>query len=154
MPMPLSHYDKIRVSCAKYCLFYRALLQKRPIISPSHIHIWECVCRTTTQACSYVWHEGHDSICWTWLILVNMTHSICMMHYDEGMFICVTWLVHMCDMTRSYVWHDSIICVTWLVHMCHMTRSYVWHDSFICVTWLVHMCDMTRFLEHDAFNLD
>jgi len=44
---------------------------------------------------------------------------------------------NMCDMTHSYVWHDSFICVTWLIHMCDMTHSYVWHDSFICVTWLM-----------------
>jgi len=34
-------------------------------------------------------------------------------------------------MTHLYVWHDSFICVTWLIHMCDMTHSYVWHDSFI-----------------------
>jgi len=77
----------------------------------------------------------------------------------------VTWLVHTCDMTRSYVWHDSFISVTWLFHRCDMThsvialaiwnaygadftcdmtRSYVWHDSFIRVTWLVHTCGMTH----------
>jgi len=33
------------------------------------------------------------------------------------------------------VWHDSFICVTWLIHMCDMTHSYVWHDSFIRVTY-------------------
>jgi len=34
----------------------------------------------------------------------------------------------MCDMFASYthVWHDSFICVTWLIHMCDMTHSYVW----------------------------
>ena len=45
-----------------------------------------------------------------------------------------------CDMTRSYVWHDSFICVTRLVHMCDMTHSYVWHDSFISVTCLTPLC--------------
>jgi len=63
--------------------------------------------------------------------------------------VCVTWLVHMCDMTHSYVWHDSFMCVTWLIHVCNMTHSCapydiqprVWH---VCVTWLVHMCVMTR----------
>jgi len=35
----------------------------------------------------------------------------------------VTWLIHMCDMTHSYVWHDSSICVMWLFHMCDMTHS-------------------------------
>jgi len=43
---------------------------------------------------------------------------------------CVTWLIHMCDMTHSYVWH---------IHMCDMPRSYVWHDWFVCVTWH-HVC--------------
>jgi len=47
--------------------------------------------------------------------------------------ICVTWFVHMCDMT---------MCVTWPVSA--MTRWSVWHDSLIRVTWLVDMCDMTR----------
>jgi hypothetical protein len=27
-------------------------------------------------------------------------------------FICVTGLIHMCDVTRLLVWHDSFICVT------------------------------------------
>ena len=44
--------------------------------------------------------------------------------------------------THSCVWHDSFICVTWLIRMCDMT--HVWHDSFISVTWLIHMCDMTH----------
>jgi len=66
-------------------------------------------------------------------------------------FICVTWLIHMCDMTHSYVWHDSFICVTWLIHMCDMNHSFVWHDSFICLTRLIHMCDMAdSYVWHDS----
>ena len=66
--------------------------------------------------------------------------------------MCVTWLIHMCDMTRSYVWHDSFICVTWLIHMRNMTHSYVWHDSFIRVTWLIYMHDMTHsYVSDDSF---
>jgi len=42
-------------------------------------------------------------------------------------FMCVTWLIHMCDLSNSYVRHDSFIWVTWLVHVCDMTHSYVWH---------------------------
>jgi len=84
----------------------------------------------------------------------------------------VTWRIHICDMTRSHVWHDSSTCVTWLIYMCDMTHSHVWHDSsysrsasrmaeratmscgmthshvwrdsFTCVTWLIHMCDVTH----------
>ena len=55
--------------------------------------------------------------------------------YD--LFVCVTWSIHICDMTHWYViWLIHICdmahsCVTWLIHMCDMTHSYVWYDSFI-----------------------
>jgi len=66
---------------------------------------------------SYVWHDSssvwHDCVwpdSFIWLILMcNMTHSY-------------VW--------HDYVWHDSFMCVTWLIHMCDMT---VWHHSFLCV---------------------
>ena len=59
-----------------------------------------------------------------------------------------------CDMTHSYVWHDSFICVTWLIHMCDMTHSYVCHDSFIFVcfenesdvTWLYMCSELVEFV--------
>jgi len=50
-------------------------------------------------------------------------------------------LIHMWDMTHSYVRHDSFICETWLIHMWDMTHSYVRHDSFICETWLMTRID-------------
>jgi len=65
----------------------------------------------------------------------------------------------MCEMTDSYVWHDSLICATWLTHVCDMTHymcdttdSYLWHDSLICVDWLIcvtrlaHSCDVTHYM--------
>jgi len=56
--------------------------------------------------------------------------------------LCVTWLIHMCDVTRSYecetarscVWCDSFVCVAWLIRICGMTNPDVWHDSFVRVT--------------------
>jgi len=50
-------------------------------------------------------------------------------------FLSVTWLVHICDMTHSYVWHDSFICVTWLIHLCDVTHSYARLDSSTRVAW-------------------
>ena len=52
----------------------------------------------------------------------------------------VTWLIHTCNMTNSYVWHDSFIRVTWLIR-----------DSFIRVTWLMHTRGMTHScVRHDS----
>jgi len=42
------------------------------------------------------------------------------------------------------------MCVTWLIYVCAMTHSYVWHDSFICVTWLIHMCYMSNISTHSC----
>jgi len=50
---------------------------------------------------------------------------------------CVTWLIPMCDMTHSYMWHDSLKRVTWLIPTGDMTHCYVWHDSLLRVTWLI-----------------
>jgi len=59
-------------------------------------------------------------------------------------YMCVTWLLHICDITSSYMWHDSFIYVTWRIPLCNTTGSYVWHDSSICVTWRIHMCYATH----------
>jgi len=73
--------------------------------------------------------------CVTWLVqMCDMTHSYLRHDSSIGLtLICVSSLIHMCDMTHSYARHDSCICATWLCDM--MTHSYVWHeDSFVCVT--------------------
>ena len=48
-------------------------------------------------------------------------------------WVCVTWLIQMCDVTFLDVWR-----VTWCIHVCDVMYSYVWRDSFRCVTWLVY----------------
>jgi len=73
---------------------------------------------------SYVWHDSF-----------TRTQGDVIL---ESLLISDQWLFH------SYVWHDSFICVTWLIHMCDMTLSFEWHDSFICATWLIHMFDTTH----------
>jgi len=52
----------------------------------------------------------------------------------------VTWLTHICDITRSYVTcikYRSTTCL--LGFVCDMTHSNMWHDSFILVTWLTYV---------------
>ena len=59
-------------------------------------------------------------------------------------FMCVTWRIHIYDMTHSYMWHDSFISATRLIHTRDMAHSYMRHDSFTRVTWRIHTCDMTH----------
>ena len=44
------------------------------------------------------------------------------------------------------VWRDAFMCVTWRIHVCDMTHSYVWHDAFICEIWLIHISLICRSL--------
>jgi len=86
-----------------------------------------------------VWRDS--CICMIWLVhMCDVTRS-CVW---RDAFICVTWCIHMCDVTDSYVWRDAIIRVTRLIHTCDVTQLYVWRNAFIYVTWLTHMCDVTH----------
>jgi len=78
----------------------------------------------------------HDSL----IVKCDVTHS----YVWHDSLICATWLIHMCDTTHFYLCHGSFLCLTWHRNMCDMTHSYGWHDSFICVTWLIHVCAMTQ----------
>ena len=100
---------------------------------------------------SHVWHDS--------CLCVTSTLLRCIF---SDLFVYVTWLVHVCDLTRTcvtwliHVWLDSCMCVTWLMHVCDLTHACVsqalywgvlvviylcvWHDSFTCVTWPMHVC--------------
>ena len=63
-----------------------------------------------------------------------------------------------CDMTHSYVWHDSFAFLTWFIHMYAMTHPYVSHAS--CLNsrrWILMscMCDahVTHTLSHTCCML-
>jgi len=81
-------------------------------------------------------------------------------------FIGVVWWIsyHICDMTHSYVWHDSFMCVTCAWHdscilHCVAWHIHMWQDSFVFVTWLIQiwhdlfLCDMNHssHVWHDSF---
>ena len=94
--------------------------------------------------------------------LIHMCHmNPALIHrYDTRLIHCVTWLVHMSDMTHPYVRHES---THPLVHMCDMILIYMFDTGLIHVcdmrlihvcdmSLLIHMCDMTRsYVCHDSF---
>jgi len=59
-----------------------------------------------------------------------------------------TWVIHMKDMTRIYVGHDSHICGTWLPNsgllqysrwVCHSSAGYLWVMSHIYMIYVPHI---------------
>ena len=99
-----------------------ALLQKEtcnlrhPVLlrNPVHIsYLW------------YIWHVRHHSSIYVW-------HNI-----------------DACDKTHLHAWHDWCMCVTWRIHMCDMTcinltHSHAWHvcDRHSCVRHYSSTCMM------------
>jgi len=87
---------------------------------------------------SHVCHDWFIRVTWlnhmrdmTYLYMCHVSFTDCYC-YSRSLviFTCVTWLVYICAMIRSYVWHDLFIRVTWLIHLCDMTYLYMCHDSF------------------------
>jgi len=69
----------------------------------------------------------------TWLFISMYTSLVTSHEWDVTWLIYVHFLCacvgYINGPPHSYVWHDSFICVTWLIHMCDMTHSYV---HFLC----------------------
>ena len=61
---------------------------------------------------------------------ITHVNESCHKYSEWVSFICITnfWI---CDLTSHVRRHVSY--VTWLTHMCDMTPSYVWHNSFMYV---------------------
>ena len=122
-------------SFAEYRFFYSALLQKKPINLRSLLIIATQYHSKQTHSC--VCHGWFINVTWLiWLMhICDMTHS----YVSHNTFRCVPLPCHECDRTTSYVWHDSFVRGIWRIEMCDMTHSNVCHDSFVRVTWLIHI---------------
>jgi len=100
-------------------------------------------CKLQVFATLYVWRDS--CMCFLHLRSSNLSHkkhfNVCPYVWCDS-FVCVTWLIHMCDMTHScdlYIWGAAncrVRSASMYVHTCDVTRSYMW--------WLIHTCDMTH----------
>jgi len=91
-------------------------------------HIW-----MSHVTCEYVKSKSPifiRTVCTLWWV---MAYS----DVWRGSFICVTWLIRMCDMTHSYVWLDLrwLLCV-WVDVSCH---TYEWVASHIWMSRVTHV---------------
>ena len=111
------------------------------------------LCRTCESFMSHVrmCHTAHvNATCVVWLVwlkglqvwlkgllTIKCGNSDCVGAGDLDMpvthsFICVTWLIHLCDMTHWYVCHDvllEVICGTCECVMSHIRMSHVSHTN-------------------------
>jgi len=89
--------------------------------------------RRSHVLCTWMGHVTHM----TWLIHIcdmNHSHSYSVWQdlFKYVSFICANWFIYMCGMSQSHVRFDSSTRVTCLIHILDMTYSYVWHDSSMC----------------------
>ena len=121
----------IVVQCMTYsCVWHDSIICVTWLVymcDMTHLYVWHIargmmnislwlIYKCDAPTCSYVLHS--------WF---NYTHS-CVWHHARGIMNISSWLLYICGICASS------ICATWLIRMCDMTHSYVWHDSLICVT--------------------
>ena len=124
--------------CATWLVvwWYASLRGRREILSifrssnVTHTYVWcdsfvrgAWLIRTCDMTYSYT---RYDSFAWmtrlvlSWHIILwgrreSLSHATCDHMWSRDLFICVTWLIHIRNMTHLYVGHDSPTCATWLV---------------------------------------
>jgi len=100
-----------------------------------------CICHAYTTAAVAI-GQSKQKKCVGRLINKWVTLHIWMGHIPDMNESChksertVAWRLRI----HIFVWLDLFMSVTWLIHVCDMTHSCVRHDWFICVTW--HICDL------------
>ena len=97
-------------------------------------------CSGTLVTAHVTWHVTHMTHLhmYEWVMVPQLR---VMSHWLEwnASTICVTWLTHLCDMSRLSMWHGEPPNYD---HMCVMPHSHENHDSCTCVTWLIDMRDI------------
>jgi len=135
---------------------------------------WYVICGMTH---AYVWHDSFT--CVTWLMFVLWSHLFdtfqYLSHMCDDSCIYVTWLIHMCDMTRTrsfacatganlhvqrvpFACATGAICVGVSVSVCLcvclcLSCWAIEHGTFVCLLWFIFTCDMPHsYVWHDAIS--
>jgi len=140
------HVTRVNEACSclyltpmwRDCMWVESLVHTRDMTSLCVTWLIRMTCPVDMTGV-YVWQNSFTCVTWLNDTLSRPVHvqdmtrkhnSYADMTYAHISCMCVTWLIHVCDMTHSCVWQDSFMCVTWLIHVCDMTHSCVWHDSY------------------------
>jgi hypothetical protein len=87
------------------------------------------MCDTTHSYAPHQWYDACVINLWASLVTHCDTLQHAATHCNYIPIHTATIFQSITDaMPASCVWHDSPICVSWRIHMCDTTHSYLWHD--------------------------
>ena len=124
---------KLQVSFAEYRLFYRALLQKRPIILRRLLHVahtWS----SQSSVTSSLLNESYIISLYQLLMSHILYH--CILHYITRLHIYYTTTYHLLYYCVIYY---SYIIQQYHLQLCHI----LYHCILYYITRLHYVCDMT-----------
>ena len=87
---------------------------------------FHCVCRDSLM-------------CVTCLIYVCRSEQLRRHNAGTSFSLCVPWLIYFCDMTYSYLWHNSCVCATVSI----LEGSNAGSSFSLFAPWFIHLRDMT-----------
>jgi len=140
---------KLQVSFAEYSLFYRALLQKRPIILRSLLIAATPYEYVMTRSCVY--HNTPASYdAWYMRVHASLHMYECVMAHVYMRFICfiyvhVSWHMNECVMAHIRTRHGTYMNAFHMFDMCACVVAHIWM-CFICFTYergMLHTCRPT-----------
>jgi len=141
--MPLS--TRVRDNIANTKLTAMRARQRKSACVPCHIQIytWNCMCNMTrSHSCVNLHVDMHvDMQIRTRMCHVRICMLTCLIHigirrhcqHTARRDACVPIKICMCDMTHSY------LCVTWLIHMCDMWLHVCVFFFFVCASANQHV---------------
>jgi len=117
-----------------------------------HTHVWvtshTCMSRVTHMydSCQiHVWVKSHTRISLRYLARMHSS-TLCVFNCDKNESLTREIIICALRNNAATKWTHALFCFArrWMNHMCDMTHSYVWHDSFVCVPWLIHIIWMNK----------